>query len=230
MVDKSFQTALVASAVIHSLLFLGISPRLLHIVNRKPENIRVSYLRTPPPPAYQQPRQHPAEKRPLIDARKDLRTAEKLINAAKADKSEFTRRQANAAPTPGEFLPKPLALREAGFLTKKRVTLPALEMSTRIKSPSYSGYYELIRERIRHAAYQNYSQTETGEVYLAFVVGTDGSLKDVRYIDDKSTPSYYLKDTAIRSIRESAPFPPFPRDLDYPQLSFNVIISFQIDE
>ena len=59
--------------------------------------------------------------------------------------------------------------------------------------------------------------------------GSDGNLKDVRYIEDKSSPSYYLKDVSMRSIREAAPFPAFPNDLDYPQLSFNVIISFQID-
>jgi len=34
---------------------------------------------------------------------------------------------------------------------------------------------------------------------------------------------------AEKSIFDASPFPAFPKDLDYPELSFNVIISFQIE-
>jgi len=73
--------------------------------------------------------------------------------------------------------------------------------------------------KIRRCAYQNYSRTETGEIYLSFVIGQDGSLRDLRLVEEKSTPNYYLRDIALRSIRAASPFPAFPKELDYPQLS-----------
>ncbi len=228
MSDSTFMKALVISALLHSLVFLSVSPRILAL-GRK-ENIRITYVKNPPVPKYQ-PRQTPRKELIEIDDRH--RDAGKMLASARVDKSEFTRRQPLAPASVSGYMPKPLSIKEAdsfGGMSKKKVTLPRIEMNVKIKSPSYNGYYELIREKIRHAAYRNYAQTETGEVYLAFVVGSDGNLKDVRYIEERSTPSYYLKDISLRSMKEAAPFPPFPQDLDYPQLSFNVIISFQIEE
>lgn len=226
MNDKTFRTALVISAVIHSLVFLSVSPRLVRLY--KQENIKVSYLKNPPAPQYQ-PRK--TARKELIEIDNHRRDAGKMLAEARVDKTEFNRRESlSGAKDPG-YMPKPLYMKEGeSFPTfKKKVTLPQLEMNFKIKSASYNGYYELIREKIRHAAYQNYAQTETGEVYIAFVIGSRGELKDVRYIEERSTPSYYLKEISLRSVREAGPFPPFPGDLDYPQLSFNVIISFQIE-
>jgi TonB family protein len=90
-------------------------------------------------------------------------------------------------------------------------------------------YYQLVREKIKRAAYQNYTGTEIGEVTISFVVSKDGSLKDLRLIADKSSPSEYLTEIALRSIREASPFPGFPQELDYPQLSFNLAITFEIE-
>jgi outer membrane biosynthesis protein TonB len=228
MKGQTFRTALVVSAAIHSLLFLGISPRLMN--PRRGENIKVAYLKNPPAPPQYQPRQ--TQRRKLIEIEDRRRDAGKMLAKAAVSKEEFDRRQPLGAGTAESgVMPKPLYMKEgAGFPAfKKKVTLPQLEMNVKIKSASYNGYYELIREKIRHAAYQNYAQTETGEVYIAFVIGSRGELKDVRYIEERSTPSFYLKEISMRSVKEASPFPPFPGDLDYPQLSFNVIISFQIE-
>jgi len=34
----------------------------------------------------------------------------------------------------------------------------------------------------------------------------------------------------LRSIKDANPFPPFPKDLNYPELTFNVVISFEVNE
>jgi hypothetical protein len=34
----------------------------------------------------------------------------------------------------------------------------------------------------------------------------------------------------VKSVQEAGPFPPFPQDLNYPELTFNVSISFQYKE
>lgn len=221
MLDKTFQIALAISALIHSAIFITIAPQLA----KRPENIRIKYRKNPP----QIPQERQMVKRELIELKDRHHDAQKMINEARPDRSEFIRRQPLSPSQGSEYMPKPLSMKESFPALKKKVTLPQMELSVKINNPSYNNYYELIREKIRHAAYQNYTQMETGEIYIAFVIGVDGNLKDVRYIEDKSTPSYYLKDLAMRSIKEAAPFPAFPNNLDYPQLSFNVIISFQID-
>jgi len=223
MMEKPLQTALAISAILHAAALSLALPR--HFLDKKPRSIRIAYIKSLP----RQPlRAQPLPKRELLDTKDRLHAAEKMIAAARINKTEFARKQPIVPPTSSEYMPKPVSMQEPIQGFKKRVILPPLEIN-KIKNPSYTGYYEMVREKIRHAAYQNYGQTDTGDVYIAFVVGNDGNLKDVRYIDEKSSPSYYLKDVSLRSIQEAAPFPAFPRDLDYPRLSFNVIISFQID-
>lgn len=123
---------------------------------------------------------------------------------------------------------KPAFMKPDTFSVKKIITLPAVE-TEKITNPSYLNYYQFVREKIRRAAYQNYGRSQEGEVYLSFIVLKEGSLKDVRLVEQKSSLNPYLRGVALKSIKDASPFPVFPRDLDYPQLSFNVIISFQIE-
>lgn len=111
---------------------------------------------------------------------------------------------------------------------RKKVTLPPVDMN-KINNPSYISYYQIVREKIRRATYQNYSHTEEGVVCLSFIIANDGSLMEIQLIDDKSSPVSYLREISLQSIKEASPFPVFPKDLDYPKLSFNVIISFELE-
>ncbi len=112
---------------------------------------------------------------------------------------------------------------------KKKISLPPVD-TAKINSHSYLDYYQLVREKIRRSAYQNYSRTEIGEVYISFLITSDGQIKEMRLIEDKTRASQYLRDTAMRSIKDASPFPGFPKELsEYPELSFNVIISFEIE-
>jgi len=124
---------------------------------------------------------------------------------------------------------KPAIIRPPDIIAvKKKITLPPVDIE-KINNPTYVSYYQFVREKIRKAAYQNYSRSETGVVYLAFIISSNGILRDVRLIEEKSSVNYYLRETALRSIRDASPFPIFPKELDYPQLSFNVIISFELE-
>ncbi len=111
---------------------------------------------------------------------------------------------------------------------KKKITLPAIGMA-KINNPGYISYYQIVREKIRRSAYQNFTHNETGEVYISFIISNDGMINDVRLVEEKSTVNDYLKDIALRSVKDASPFPNFPKELDYPQLSFNIIISFEIE-
>ncbi len=111
---------------------------------------------------------------------------------------------------------------------KKKIGLPPIEMA-KIDNPSYISYYQIVREKIRRSAYQNYTHNETGEVYISFIISGDGYIKDTRLAEEKTTAGDYLKGIALRSVKDASPFPNFPKELDYPQLSFNIIISFEIE-
>lgn len=123
---------------------------------------------------------------------------------------------------------KPVLVKPDVIAVKKKISTPAVDID-KINNPSYLSYYQIVREKVRRSAYQNYTHTDTGEVYLSFVVSRNGFLSDMRLVEEKSPASKYLRDIALRSIRDASPFPAFPKDLDYPRLSFNVIISFELE-
>jgi outer membrane biosynthesis protein TonB len=111
---------------------------------------------------------------------------------------------------------------------KKKITLPEID-AAKIDNPSYISYYQIVREKIRRSAYRNYTRNEMGEVYLSFVISRDGYIRGINLIESKTTASNFLKGIASRSVKEASPFPSFPKELDYPQLSFNIVISFELE-
>ena len=123
----------------------------------------------------------------------------------------------------------PEKVKSFNVAAKKTVSVPALQ-SEKINNPSYANYYSLVRGRIKQRAYFNYSEYYAGEVYLTFILTSDGSLKEVQIIEDKSSGGQYLRTIGLKSIKEATPFPPFPKELHYPELTFNVVISFQVHD
>ena len=124
--------------------------------------------------------------------------------------------------------PKPELIRQGMPAVKRKITLPPVDIA-KIDNPSYVSYYQIVREKIRRSAYQAYARSETGEVYVAFVISNDGDLKNARLVEEKSSVNPYLKSIALSSVKSASPFPSFPKELDYPELSFNVVISFEIE-
>ncbi|MCK5012315.1 MAG: hypothetical protein KAS66_00695 [Candidatus Omnitrophica bacterium] len=114
----------------------------------------------------------------------------------------------------------------------KKITLPPLS-AEKITNPKYLTYNDDMRDTIsrnikqRAYAYVNHPDFETGEVYLTFVLASQGMLKGVKIIDDKTSANDYLREVALKSIEESNPFPAFPKGFDYPEFTFNLLISFQ---
>ncbi len=114
---------------------------------------------------------------------------------------------------------------------KHTISIPALT-SEKISNPKYISYYETVRDKIKGRAYANidYSRSDRGEVYLTFVTDSKGNLKQVQVIDDRSKASDYLKEVSLKSIQEAGPFPEFTKGLNFPELSFNIVISFGMEE
>jgi len=225
--NRPFLIAFLLSVITHGIILfqnpnlnLNIFPR-----DKKEQKLEVSYLKPP---------QETKESSKLVAPKREpfLRLSSK-ITAAKINPPPFIDRESIFQKSK-ESIAKEYAFTKPAFTKpdiiaiKKKITLPPIDLD-KIDNPSYINYYQIVREKIRRAAYQNYTRTEVGEVYLSFLIFSDGSLRAVQVIEERSSPSVYLKEIASRSIKEASPFPDFPKDLDYPQLSFNVVISFEVE-
>jgi len=231
--DRLLRYTFAFSIISHG-AFLLQSPRLNPLVPApKEQTIKVRYLKkeelrpkpTPAPDSIKKISK--AEPFLKLDAKIIKASADARIPPPYVEKNEVfkgSKALANKSPE----LAKPAFNSPDMLAVKKKVNLPKIEMA-RINNPSYISYYQIVREKIRRSAYQNYTHNETGEVYLSFVISNDGYVKDVRLIEAKTRASDYLKKIASRSVRDASPFPNFPKELDYSQLSFNIIISFEIE-
>lgn len=222
--NKVFQAALLASFIVHgAIIFQNFT--LTNLAKMRPEQkLEVRYVKAPQETKPEQKISKPAKKEPFLKLPLNV-TLAKRIPPPFIDKESIFR--AIGAGRQSQ-LTKPAFLKPDIIPVKKKITLPPLDMD-KISNPSYIHYYQIVREKIRRSAYYNYTRAETGEVYVSFIILSDGALKDVRLGQDKSSPNQYLKDIALRSMKDASPFPNFPKELDYPQLSFNVIISFEIE-
>jgi outer membrane biosynthesis protein TonB len=125
----------------------------------------------------------------------------------------------------GEDKEKPL-LDKAQILEKntdKIVISEKLENSKLKSNPSYMSYYKGLRSKLNAICHKNYSGKEQGEVSVSFVLSRNGSLEMVKGNGDNRE----LTEVAIKSVKESFPFLPFPPDLEGPSYQFDISILFK---
>jgi len=92
---------------------------------------------------------------------------------------------------------------------------------------AYMNYYDIIRERIRYALFKLYNgRYNRGQVHLQFTLGSDGSLRGAGVLEARSMKSRELKNLTLRALKRSSPFPPFPSELNDPEINFTVVISY----
>lgn len=223
--NRVFQIAFLISLLTHGIILFQNSNLNIFPVNNKEQNIEISYVKE-----LQRPLEYPKpaqlKKEPFLKIPSRI-TAKKINPPPFIDKENIFKKN-NANVLPESTFVKPPFVKPDIIAIKKKITLPPISID-KINNPSYISYYQIVREKIRRAAYQNYTRTETGEVYLSFIVSGDGYLREIRLVEERSSPSPYLRDIAIRSIKDASPYPSFPKELDYPRLSFNVVISFEIE-
>jgi TonB family protein len=222
--DRIFQAALLISAFIHgAILFQNANWSILP--NSKKEKIEVSYVKNSPRPPENKP---VAQREPPLPLKIPVKMlAEKDMPRPFLDKETVFRKNKDTFSERPVFT-KPFLMDADVIAAKKKITLPAVDID-KVNNPSYLSYYQIVREKIKRCAYKNYTHTDVGEVYLSFIISRTGNLEEVRLVSEKSSDSLYLRDVALKSIKEASAFPQFPKELDYPKLSFNVIISFELE-
>lgn len=229
-------TAVAVSIFVHGIILLQIPG--LRFISRQAslEQVEIKYIENkkeaPNLPA------HAPTKRGIKGRQEPLLRLPSVITASVAklaaspfmDKQDVFNKKMDISGRPGRVFTKPVLLKPDIGIAKKKITLaPPTDSLNKINSPSYIGYFQLTREKVKRILYQRYTYTEEGEVYLSFIVANDGSITDVRVNEEKSSSSPYLREIAIASVKEASPFPAFPKDLEYPELSFNVIVSFEVE-
>ncbi len=224
--SRVFQVALLVSLITHGVILFQNPNFQLSSKAQKSEKLEVSYVREP-----EVKKEEPIKttlRKELLPRSLALKIAARKINPPPfIDREAIFKKGRSTLSDKTEFI-KPNVVKPDIISVKKIITTPAVDLD-KISNPSYISYYQIVREKIRRSAYQNYSKAETGEVYISFIITRDGLMREVRLIEAKSSSNAYLKETALKSVRDSSPFPNFPKELDYPQLSFNVVISFEVE-
>lgn len=223
--NKVFQIAFLVSLITHGIILFQNTDLNIFPTHKKEQDLEISYVKEPKN-ALEPTKPVQLKKEPFLKIPSKI-TAKKVSPPPFIDKENIFKRNHTSVLPESTFV-KPALVKPDIIAIKKKITLPPVNID-KINNPSYISYYQIVREKIRRAAYQNYTRTETGEVYLSFIVSFDGYLREVRMVEEKSSSSAYLRDIAARSVKDAAPYPSFPKELDYPQLSFNVIISFEIE-
>ncbi len=226
--NRALQVAFLISFGVHAAI-VAQNPGYLFFSTpqQKSRNIEISYIKKPEIKKQEQGgRVLPLKNEPLLDLSSKISMSKRnpppFVDRDVASKSNM---QAIRKELPFD---RPALIKPDIIAIKKKITLPEVDMG-KIGSPSYISYYQIVREKIRRAAYQNYNRTDTGEVYITFIISSAGYLKDVRLVEEKSVGAEYLKTIALNSVKNASPFPNFPKELDYSQLSFNVVISFEVE-
>lgn len=99
------------------------------------------------------------------------------------------------------------------------------------KDPVYLTYTQTLHQKIRQIALKNCPKNfQDGAVFVSFTISSEGELKEVKIVNDKSDAENILKEVSRSSIQEAAPFPKFPESFEQPEITFNVIISFETEE
>jgi hypothetical protein len=92
----------------------------------------------------------------------------------------------------------------------------------------YVSYYELLREKIKQKLNNNCNgYYKPGDVSVLFTLRSNGSLAKFDIDRAASIKDEGLIDIVSLSLKQASPFPPFPKELSFPEISFSVTISFK---
>ncbi len=224
--NRTLQIALFISFTTHVVIAAQNPGYMFFPPQDKTQKIEVNYIKMQKINARMPRQAMPPRSEPRLNLSSKV-TMDKRTPPPFIDREAISR--ANAQSTRKELIfDKPALIKPDIIAVKKKITLPVLDMP-KASNLSYINYYQLVREKIRRAAYQNYNRNETGEVYITFIISDAGYLKEVRLVEEKTHAPAYLAEIALASVKNASPFPNFPKELDYSQLTFNVVISFEVE-
>ncbi len=206
--DRSLNIALLISTLFHAAIFLPLPQLRNTLIKENLPALKITYL----PP-------EPKETFPVKVINKS-----KPVTVVRHSDTSFKPGEKPQEKVPSD--PQP-AIQEAKHQDIKIPIPPELPKE---KEALYLDYYQSIREKIRKFVLDNYPRyIACGEVCLYFILTSDGKLREISVVEQRSSQNYLLKEIAKRSVLQASPFLAFPEGLTQAQLSFNVVISFELE-
>jgi outer membrane biosynthesis protein TonB len=203
MMEPAFRTAIGISIALHSALIAPFIPLAMQRDRARMEKeIVIDYVVLKEPDT--------AKEEPVLSK---MRETPKVEIVKKVE--------VKPAPASKEMPKKDNALKQA-------IAADAKKQAQIRSTKEYINYYQLIREKIRDRLKEHYRRYYAeGEANLVFILTSDGRLESSAIDVSSSTADRTLHDIALRSLRESAPFPAFPKALTLPKMTFNLQVSFK---
>lgn len=192
--------ALAASLLVHAAAVAPFSARGPETSRVKKEAVMISYVvypKTTEPARAARSAPRPVDSAPI---------KEMAVSAPKVRQIQYPRPQT----------PKPVVRKSAELLTDPQ------------SGEIFLGYFEEIKQKIHQTVQKKYARKNPGEgiVSLVFILRVDGSLENVVIVPRESSASPAVQKFAVECIQASAPFGPFPKELDLQRISFNVTVLF----
>lgn len=108
--------------------------------------------------------------------------------------------------------------------------VPQIKESTLENFPEYQDYYYEIGRRIKRTA-QDITKPfrdEKGQVSISFILTAEGQLVRSQIDPFETFASEFLQRIALKTLDRASPFPPFPEELSDQQMTFNLILDFDL--
>lgn len=213
LLDNSMRAALLISMIFHAIIFLPFPQFKRGLIKEPSPALKITYL----VPKKAPPKETSLREEPVTKVTKQVKSEIPEVkikpdSSYKAEDKPIKKTVSVAKP-----VGKDIKIEIPPELPKEKEAL-------------YLNYYQSIREKIRRLVLKNYPQfIACGEVCLYFVLLPEGRLKEIKVVEQRSSQNGLLKEIAKKSVQQAAPFASFPEDLSQPQLSFNVIISFELE-
>lgn len=205
LMDINFGRAVVLSILVHASIIMPICKSPIHNVERVDrEKITVDYIRI-----------NEVLKKPVVnDLPQPTADTPRVAIPKKVEAAPVVN------PVPESRARRATENISADELAKRQAAVRSTK--------DYIGYNQLIREKIRQRLKEKYrTYFGEGDVSLVFVLRADGTLLSSTFDPKASTGERSLIDTALRSLKDSSPFPRFPKGIDVPQMSFTLTVSFK---
>lgn len=216
--NRTFKFAFLLSALLHSVFFFGSLHMKFMPSKRSLDKLDITYYKVKEP-------------KPIKKKLRGIKPEAIIRKLPKVKKEEILKPPSGSA---AKKLKEPVKTIKRFTKVKdvkaKSFHVVVEEEKDNARKAAYISYYRSVREKIRRFAdknYPGYRNLGKGEVYVSFIVASNGELLQIKVVDEKSVNNTVLRNIAINSVRDASPFSPFPKGMGQYRITFNVIISFE---
>lgn len=218
--DRVMRIAFLLSMIGHLLVLgapFGIMSNLQ--IEKEPEDIELVYVEI--------------IKTPLLPKIDVLGEKKKLEEVTKEQKQQFET-ELKAQPNKIEVVQelKPDFKKPIEEVALKKMELESVKEKVKILNPANEAmlrYQDMVKQRIEEVRkYPSWAKRQEieGEVYINFIVLSNGLSRDIKII--RSSGSKILDEEAVETVKRASPFPSIPKEISNSWVQMEVFIVFRL--